>query len=111
MRRLSTNPHHFRLVINRALTLTPHDRNPHFGADSRPHGRHAPARQAAPGYCRPAEDRPCAQPRGGGAPGPAEVAAAVMSHGGEAVMTRADHPSGSVRIYEARGKLDPTPEP
>jgi 3-deoxy-manno-octulosonate cytidylyltransferase (CMP-KDO synthetase) len=36
-----------------------------------------------------------------------EIAAAVISHGGEAVMTRADHPSGSDRIFEALGKLDP----
>src|ERR1700688_2944551 len=36
-----------------------------------------------------------------------EIAAAVKSHGGEAVMTRADHLSGSDRIYEALGKLDP----
>ena len=36
-----------------------------------------------------------------------EIAAAVTSHGGEVVMTRADHPSGSDRIYEALGKLDP----
>src|SRR5713226_3335528 len=36
-----------------------------------------------------------------------EIAAAVTSHGGEAVMTRTDHPSGSDRIYEALGKLDP----
>ena len=38
------------------------DRNPHFGADSRPHGRHPPARQAAAGHRRPADDRPCAAP-------------------------------------------------
>jgi 3-deoxy-manno-octulosonate cytidylyltransferase (CMP-KDO synthetase) len=37
----------------------------------------------------------------------AEIAAAVTAHGGEAVMTRADHPSGSDRIFEALGKLDP----
>jgi 3-deoxy-manno-octulosonate cytidylyltransferase (CMP-KDO synthetase) len=37
-----------------------------------------------------------------------EIAAAVTSHGGEAVMTSADHPSGSDRIYEALGKLDPS---
>jgi 3-deoxy-manno-octulosonate cytidylyltransferase (CMP-KDO synthetase) len=37
----------------------------------------------------------------------AEIAAAVTAHGGEAVMTRDDHPSGSDRIYEALGKLDP----
>jgi 3-deoxy-manno-octulosonate cytidylyltransferase (CMP-KDO synthetase) len=36
-----------------------------------------------------------------------EIAAAVISHGGEAVMTRADHPSGSDRIYEALETLDP----
>src|SRR5512143_2259984 len=36
-----------------------------------------------------------------------EIAAAVTSHGGEAVMTRADHPSGSDRIYEALCTLDP----
>ena len=37
----------------------------------------------------------------------AEIADVVTSHGGEAVMTRADHPSGSDRIYEALCKLDP----
>jgi 3-deoxy-manno-octulosonate cytidylyltransferase (CMP-KDO synthetase) len=36
-----------------------------------------------------------------------EIAAAVTAHGGEAVMTRADHLTGSDRIYEALGKLDP----
>ena len=36
-----------------------------------------------------------------------EIAAVVNSHGGEAVMTRADHVSGSDRIYEALCKLDP----
>lgn len=36
-----------------------------------------------------------------------DIAVAVMAHGGEAVMTRADHPSGSDRIFEALGKLDP----
>jgi 3-deoxy-manno-octulosonate cytidylyltransferase (CMP-KDO synthetase) len=36
-----------------------------------------------------------------------EIADAVTSHGGEAVMTRTDHPSGSDRIFEALGKLDP----
>ena len=39
-----------------------------------------------------------------------EIAAAVRSHGGEAVMTRADHPSGSDRVYEALRKLDPLGE-
>jgi 3-deoxy-manno-octulosonate cytidylyltransferase (CMP-KDO synthetase) len=37
----------------------------------------------------------------------AEIAAAVKAHGGQAVMTRADHPSGSDRIFEALGSLDP----
>ncbi len=31
----------------------------------------------------------------------------VTAHGGEAVMTRPDHASGSDRIHEALGKLDP----
>src|SRR5204863_3400084 len=37
----------------------------------------------------------------------AEIAAAITAHGGEAVMTRADHPSGSDRIFEALSALDP----
>ena len=36
-----------------------------------------------------------------------EIASVVKSHGGEAVMTRADHLTGSDRIYEALGALDP----
>ena len=36
-----------------------------------------------------------------------EIAAVAKTHGFEAVMTRADHPSGSDRIYEALGRLDP----
>src|SRR6201991_1356473 len=36
-----------------------------------------------------------------------EIAAAVRAHGGEAVLTHADHPSGSDRVHEALGKLDP----
>jgi 3-deoxy-manno-octulosonate cytidylyltransferase (CMP-KDO synthetase) len=36
-----------------------------------------------------------------------EIAAAVRAHGGEAVMTRPDHPSGSDRIHEALKQLDP----
>jgi 3-deoxy-manno-octulosonate cytidylyltransferase (CMP-KDO synthetase) len=36
-----------------------------------------------------------------------EIAAAVRRAGGEAVMTRADHPSGSDRIREAAAELDP----
>lgn len=37
----------------------------------------------------------------------AEIAAAVEAHGGRAVMTNADHPSGSDRIAEALDRLDP----
>ena len=40
----------------------------------------------------------------------AEIAAAVRAAGGEAVMTRPDHPSGSDRIYEAMTILDPKGE-
>jgi 3-deoxy-manno-octulosonate cytidylyltransferase (CMP-KDO synthetase) len=36
-----------------------------------------------------------------------EIADVVRAHGGEAVMTRPDHPSGSDRIHEAMKKLDP----
>ena len=36
-----------------------------------------------------------------------EIAEVVKAHGFEAVMTRTDHPSGSDRIHEALGKLDP----
>src|SRR5258707_495896 len=39
-----------------------------------------------------------------------EIAAAVKPHGGEAVMTGADHPSGSDRIFEALNKLAPWSE-
>ncbi|RBP17296.1 3-deoxy-manno-octulosonate cytidylyltransferase (CMP-KDO synthetase) [Roseiarcus fermentans] len=35
------------------------------------------------------------------------VAAAVQAAGGRTVMTRADHPSGSDRIFEAAGTVDP----
>ncbi|MEZ5786392.1 MAG: 3-deoxy-manno-octulosonate cytidylyltransferase [Xanthobacteraceae bacterium] len=36
-----------------------------------------------------------------------EVQAAVEAAGGRAVMTRTDHPSGSDRIFEAMGAIDP----
>jgi 3-deoxy-manno-octulosonate cytidylyltransferase (CMP-KDO synthetase) len=40
----------------------------------------------------------------------AEIAAAVDKSGGTAIMTRADHASGSDRIFEALGKADPRGE-
>lgn len=36
-----------------------------------------------------------------------EIAAAVRAYGGEVVMTRPEHPSGSDRIFEALKQLDP----
>lgn len=36
-----------------------------------------------------------------------DIVEAVTNHGGEAVLTRADHPSGSDRIHEALLRLDP----
>jgi 3-deoxy-manno-octulosonate cytidylyltransferase (CMP-KDO synthetase) len=39
-----------------------------------------------------------------------EIAEAVKAHDGEAIMTRADHASGSDRIFEAASKLDPNGE-
>ncbi|HMN50836.1 MAG TPA: 3-deoxy-manno-octulosonate cytidylyltransferase [Xanthobacteraceae bacterium] len=36
------------------------------------------------------------------------IRSAVEAAGGQAVMTRADHPSGSDRIFEALGKADPS---
>lgn len=39
-----------------------------------------------------------------------EIAAVVTAHGGEAVITSPSHPSGSDRIFEALGTLDPTRE-
>lgn len=38
------------------------------------------------------------------------IAAAIRAAGGEAVLTRADHPSGSDRIYEALNQIDPDGE-
>src|SRR5271154_2921961 len=117
MRRLSINPHHFPLVINRAQLCQPM-------TDPRTLVL-IPARMAAarlPGkplqeiaglpmivhVLRRAEAAGIG--RGAVATDTAEIAAAVTAHGGEAVMTRADHPSGSDRIFEALGALDPTGE-
>lgn len=35
------------------------------------------------------------------------IAAAIRAVGGDAVLTRTDHPSGSDRVYEAIGRIDP----
>src|SRR6202051_1798758 len=114
MRRLLTNPHHFPPDINRVQTLPPMTEThnlvliPARMAATRLPGKplldiaglpmivHVLRRAEAAGIGRVAvaTDTP-------------EIAAAVKSHGFEAVMTRPDHPSGSDRIYEALGKLDP----
>ncbi len=41
------------------------------------------------------------------AAGDPEIVEAVKAAGGEAVLTRADHPTGSDRIHEALGRFDP----
>jgi 3-deoxy-manno-octulosonate cytidylyltransferase (CMP-KDO synthetase) len=41
------------------------------------------------------------------AAGEPAIADAVIKAGGQAVLTRADHPSGSDRIFEALGRIDP----
>lgn len=41
------------------------------------------------------------------AAGEPEIADAVTKHGGTAILTRPDHPSGSDRVWEALEKIDP----
>jgi 3-deoxy-manno-octulosonate cytidylyltransferase (CMP-KDO synthetase) len=114
MRRVSINPHHFPLVIHRAQRRQPMTEPrtlvliPARMAATRLPGKplldiaglpmivHVLRRAEAAdiGRVAVATDTP-------------EIAAVVRAHGGEAVMTRADHPSGSDRVYEALGKLDP----
>jgi 3-deoxy-manno-octulosonate cytidylyltransferase (CMP-KDO synthetase) len=114
MRRLSTNPHHFRLVINR-----PHTRKamtetrtlvliPARMAATRLPGKPLLDIAGLPMIVHVLRRAEAAQiGRVAVATDTPEIAAAVKSHGGEAVMTRSDHHSGSDRIYEALGKLDP----
>jgi 3-deoxy-manno-octulosonate cytidylyltransferase (CMP-KDO synthetase) len=113
MPRLSTNPHHFRLVIDRVLMINPRilvviparmaatrlPGKPLLEMAGLPMIVHVLRRAEAAGIGRVAvaTDTP-------------EIAAVVTAHGGEAVMTRADHPSGSDRIFEALGSLDPAGE-
>src|SRR5258707_5640405 len=114
MRQLSTNPHHFRLVINRAQTslLMTETRTlvliPAGGAQPRLPGKPLLDIAGLPMIVHVLRRAEAAQiGRVAVATDTPEIAAAVTSHGGEAVMTRSDHPSGSDRIYEALGKLDP----
>jgi 3-deoxy-manno-octulosonate cytidylyltransferase (CMP-KDO synthetase) len=117
MRRLSINPHHFPFVINwaqlrqpmtnpRTLVLIPARMaaarlpgKPLLDIAGLPMIVHVLRRAEAAqiGRVAVATDTP-------------EIAAVVEAHGGVAVMTRADHPSGSDRIYEALGTLDPRGE-
>jgi 3-deoxy-manno-octulosonate cytidylyltransferase (CMP-KDO synthetase) len=113
MPRLSTNPHHFRLVIDRVLMTNPRilvliparmaatrlPGKPLLDIAGLPMIVHVLRRAEAAAIGRVAV-----------ATDAADIAAAVRAHGGEAVMTRADHPSGSDRIFEALGLLDPTGE-
>src|SRR5437899_1349038 len=114
MRRLSTHPHHFRPVINRVqisllmtktrtLVLIPARMaatrlpgKPLLDIAGLPMIVHVLRRAEAAEIGRVAV-----------ATDTAEIAAAVRANGGEAVMTRADHPSGSDRIFEAMKTLDP----
>src|ERR1700710_3122559 len=126
MRQLSRNPHHFPPVIGRSgphpKTFTSHSKPPVPMTETRTLVL-IPARMAAtrlPGkmlldiaglpmivhVLRRAEAANIG--RVAVATDTPDIAAAVTSHGGEAVMTSADHQTGSDRIYEALGKLDPS---
>src|SRR3977135_2770166 len=114
MRRLSTNPHHFRLVINRTHTRKAMTETrtlvliPARMAATRLPGKPLLDIAGLPMIVHVLRRAEAAQiGRVAVATDTAEIAAAVTSHGGEAVMTRGDHPSGSDRIFEALGKLDP----
>src|SRR6201994_2777010 len=110
MLRLSTNPHHFRLVIDRVLMTNPRilvliparmaatrlPGKPLLEMAGLPMIVHVMRRAEAAGIGRVAV-----------ATDTAEIASVVTAHGGEAVMTRPEHPSGSDRIHEAMRKLDP----
>src|SRR6266576_2198364 len=102
MRQLPANPHHFRLVINRVPTS--------FQASILMTDTRTlvliPARMASTRL----PDKPLLDIAG--LPMIVHVLrrAEAAQIGGEAVMTRSDHPSGSDRSYEALGKLDPRGE-
>jgi 3-deoxy-manno-octulosonate cytidylyltransferase (CMP-KDO synthetase) len=109
MLRLSTNPHYFRLVIDRVPMINPRilvliparmaatrlPGKPLLEMAGLPMIVHVLRRAEAAGIGRVAV-----------ATDSAEIANVVTAHGGKAVMTRGDHPSGSDRIFEALGALD-----
>src|SRR5216684_4001442 len=118
MHELPANPHHFRLVINRVPTsfqapiLMTYTRTlvliPARMASTRLPDKPLLDIAGLPMIVHVLRQAEAAQiGRVAVATDAPEIAAAVTAHGGEAVMTRADHPSGSDRIYEALCKLDP----
>src|SRR5579862_1678401 len=121
MRQLPANPHHFRPVINRSRASIPsrsHDRSmtethtlvliPARMAATRLPGKPLLDIAGLPMIVHVLRRAEAAQiGRVAVATDTPEIAAVAKSHGFEAVMTRADHPSGSDRIYQALGKLDP----
>jgi 3-deoxy-manno-octulosonate cytidylyltransferase (CMP-KDO synthetase) len=117
MPRLLTNPHHFRLVINRAQLRKPMTETrtlvliPARMAATRLPGKPLLDIAGLPMIVHVLRRAEAAQiGRVAVATDTPEIADVVKAHGFEAVMTRADHPSGSDRIFEALGKLDPKGE-
>jgi 3-deoxy-manno-octulosonate cytidylyltransferase (CMP-KDO synthetase) len=117
MRRLSPHPHHFRLVINRGPDLTAMTETrtlvliPARMASTRLPGKPLMDIAGLPMIVHVLRSAEAAEiGRVAVATDTPEIAAVVTAHGGEAVMTRADHPSGSDRIFEALCKLDPRRE-
>jgi 3-deoxy-manno-octulosonate cytidylyltransferase (CMP-KDO synthetase) len=117
MPRLLTNPHHFRLVINRAQLRKPMTETrtlvliPARMAATRLPGKPLLDIAGLPMIVHVLRRAEAAQiGRVAVATDTPEIASVVKAHGFEAVMTRADHPSGSDRIFEALGKLDPKGE-
>jgi 3-deoxy-manno-octulosonate cytidylyltransferase (CMP-KDO synthetase) len=114
MQELSPHPHHFRLVINRVPDLAPMTKTralvliPARMAATRLPGKPLLDIAGLPMIVHVLRRAQAAQiGRVAVATDTPDIAAVVTAHGGEAVMTRPDHPSGSDRIYEALCKLDP----
>jgi 3-deoxy-manno-octulosonate cytidylyltransferase (CMP-KDO synthetase) len=113
MLRLSTNPHHFRLVTDRVPMTNPRILVliPARMAATRLPGKPLLEMAGLPMIVHVLRRAEAARiGRVAVATDSAEIAAAVTAHGGKAVMTRDDHPSGSDRIFEALGALDPKGE-